>query len=846
MRRRELMEVGASMLAVSMTARQRRSPASQSQTGTAIEQLVSDTYDQLGLTTGLSPSGDVVVYGFDDGNVMIHDDDHDGEVIPLSVDRYVSHLLVREPQTAIVAWMDADLFGPLDLEVGDGPLVEHRGLWAIDATTDGERIASVSHPADTVGSVGVADGQGSVMWSSPLEEATGYAVAITENGEYVAVGAAHYWEDGVDPAGRPGIRLYDDTGTELWHHDHDEDVLSIGISTAHEVVAAGTDDGQTIVLNLEGDLLWESDEYGGWIALSGNGETILLSETDGTLVALESTTGDERWIADVDMWVGEDLSVSDDGARCLLADRGEGEFTLVDEGETVWTESHDVGPGRGTLAGDGSMWSTIVTDLEDETSLLEAYRDPEAVSESEPTSGNASTDEDDDESSGTDGPVSLELVDYYILGNDPDEEYITLRNTGDETLEMAGWILRDREDGGRVNVNLSPFVFPSGFTLEPGVEVTIVSGQGEPTGDSLYWGQDNQHIWNEDGDVVIVQKASEEEVFRADITANPENNENGNDSPVSLALVDYYIDGGDPQEEHITIRNTGNAALDLTGWRIEDAHGVPASNISPFEFPPGFTLDPGADVTFVTGQGNNTADTLYWGYGRQVWNEDGDTVYVYDGEENLHLEEQIASDDSTNGEPSNGELTVTIDHTNDPVEAGEHLQVVANVANTDTSDSSDTVELVVGGEVVDSQSVTVSGETTQRVEMGYTTHPVEQDVSFEVTVRTSDDSASTTVSVFTTTDDGDGEPDSADDNTDSDDETDDPGEQDDGDTDEPEDTDQPAESDDPDDSDDTEEESESPDDSDDSNGESDPDSAEGEDSPAGSDNGDETEDNSSE
>ncbi|MFP8958377.1 lamin tail domain-containing protein [Natrialbaceae archaeon A-CW3] len=828
-----------------MTARQRRSPASQLQTGTAIEQLVSNTYDQPGLTTGLSPSGDVVVYGFDDGNVMVYNDERDGDVLPLGVDRYVSHLLIREPQTAIVAWMDADLFGPLDLEAGDGPLVEHQGLWAIDATVDGEHIASVSHPADTVGSVGVADGQGTVMWSSTLEEATGYAVAITENGEYVAVGAAHYWEDGVDPTGRPGIQLYDDTGTELWRHDHDEDVLSIGISTTHGVVAAGTDDGRTIVLDLEGDLLWESDEFGGWIKLSGDGETILSSETDGTLVALESTTGEERWSADVDMWVGEDLSVSDDGSRCLLADRGEGEFSLVDEGETIWTESHDVGPGRGTLSGDGSTWSTIVTDLEDETSLLDAYRDQDVVSESESATGNEPIDEED-ESSGTDGPVSLELVDYYILGNDPDEEYITLRNNGDETLEMAGWILRDREDGGRVNVNLSPYVFPSGFTLDPDGEVTIVSGQGEPTGDTLYWGQDNQHIWNEDGDVVIVQNAAEEEVYRADIAANDENNENGNDAPVSLALVDYYIDGGDPQEENITIRNTGDAALDLTGWSIEDAHGVPANNISPFEFPPAFTLNADADVTLVTGQGSNTTDTLYWGYQRQVWNEDGDTVYVYDGDENLHLEEPIASDDPTNGESSNGELTVTIDHTNEPVEAGEHLQVVATLANTATADRSDTVDLVVGGEVVDSQSVTVTGEETQPVELGYTTYSVEQDVSFEITVRTSDDSTSTTVSVFATTDDGDGEPDPADDDTVPDDEPDDPGEQDDGDTDGPEGTDEPAESNDTDDSDNTEEGPDSPDDSDGSNGESDPDPAEGEESPADPGNGDETEENSSE
>ncbi|UTF54817.1 lamin tail domain-containing protein [Natronosalvus rutilus] len=646
-------------MAASVTARggSHRSPASQAKA--AIDQPVSDTYDQPGLTTGLAASGDIVVYGFDDGNVLVYDAERDGEVLSLGVDRAVSHLLVREPQTAIVAWMDADRFSPLDLDAGAGPLIKHRGLWDIDATADGDLIASVSYPADAAGSVGVTDGQGSVLWSAPLKDAAGSAVALADEGEYVAVGAAHHWDDGTEPTGQPGIRLYDDTGTELWHHDHDEDVLSVGISTAHEVVTAGTDDGRTIVLDLEGNLLWESEEYSGWIALSGDGETILSSEPDGTLVALESTTGEERWSTDVDMWAGEDLSVSDDGHRSLVVDRGEGEFVLVEEGETIWTESHDVGPGRGALAGDGSAWSTIVTDLEAETSLVQMYRDPEAVRETEPTRGDDAASEgdgatDEDSSDGEDDPSdedestdeaddptgrassSLALVEYDILGNDPDEEYITLRNTGDESLEMTGWTLRDREDGGRVGVNLRRFDFPSGFTLEPGADVTIVSGQGEDTDETLYWGEKRQQVWNEDGDLVIVQNAAGEVVLEAPITAN-DNDE-----------------------------NTGSAS---------------------------------------------------------------------------------------------GDLTVVIDQTNAPVEGGEHLQVVATLTNEATAERTDTIELVVGGEVVDSQSVTVAGEATHPVELGYTTYPVDQDVSFEVTVRTSDDSASTTVSVTAAsgaTDDDDG------------------------------------------------------------------------------------------
>ncbi|MFP8890738.1 lamin tail domain-containing protein [Natrialbaceae archaeon A-CW2] len=723
MRRRQLMEAGASLLAVGVTARGRHAVASQD----GVEQIVEDTYDEPGLTTGVSTLGDIVVYGFDDGNVMVYDDERDGQLIPLIVDRSISHLLVREPETVIVAWMDADVFGPLDLETGDGPLIEHPGLWDIDATSDGTAMASVTYPHDTVGSVGVADDEGTVLWSSVLEDAVGYAVAIAE--EYVAVATAHYWEEGTEPTGQPGVRLFDDSGAELWRYDYDEDVLSVDISLEHEIVVAGTDDGRTIVLDLEGNPIWETDDYGGWVELSGDGETIVTSGADGTLSALESMTGEVRWETDIGMWAAADLSVSDDGTRVFVANRPDSEFAVIDDGETIWTESHEVGPGLGELATDGSAWSTIVTDLEAERSLLAAYRDPEATTEA--TNGDAATEDPE-----TETPVSLELVDYSLLGDDPQEEYITLRNTGEQPL-------------------------------------------------------------------------------------------------------------------------------DLTGWRIEDEHGIPASNISPFDFPSGFTLEPDADVTIVTGQGTNTADTLYWGYQRQVWNEEGDTVFVFDSAGTLQLEASIAAatengseaengnenDEANNGSPD-GELTVVIDQTNAPVEAGEQLLVVANLANNATTEQTDTLELVVGGEVVDSQSVTVAGEATQLFELGYTTYPVEQDVSFEVTVRTSDDSAATTVSVFATDDNGDDELEPEDEDSDSNDEPDEPGDQDEGDTEDPsdsngqddsDDTEEPTDPNESDEQEDTEEPSDSADDSNDPDEESDPGPEGGEESSADAGNGNETE-----
>ena len=96
------------------------------------------------------------------------------------------------------------------------------------------------------------------------------------------------------------------------------------------------------------------------------------------------------------------------------------------------------------------------------------------------------------------------------------------------------------------------------------------------------------------------------------------------------------------------------------------------------------------------------------------------------------------------------ELDVSIVGTNDPVDAGDPLRVTADVQNTAPASASGTVELLVGSdqERVDAESVSVPGDATSRVSLGYETYPVSQDVSFPVTATTGDDSDTRTVRVW--------------------------------------------------------------------------------------------------
>jgi micrococcal nuclease len=104
-----------------------------------------------------------------------------------------------------------------------------------------------------------------------------------------------------------------------------------------------------------------------------------------------------------------------------------------------------------------------------------------------------------------------------------------------------------------------------------------------------------------------------------------------------LAVVEVHADAeGDDHEnlddEYVVLENTGEAVLELSGWRVEDEAG------HTYRFPDGFTLAPGERVALHTGSGEDTTTELYWGSDSAVWNNGGDTVRVYDRDDRLVVE----------------------------------------------------------------------------------------------------------------------------------------------------------------------------------------------------------------
>ena len=91
-------------------------------------------------------------------------------------------------------------------------------------------------------------------------------------------------------------------------------------------------------------------------------------------------------------------------------------------------------------------------------------------------------------------------------------------------------------------------------------------------------------------------------------------------------------DDNNKEEEWVCFRNQGDAPADMSAWTVRDEYG------HSYTFP-AFVLSPGDIVRVVTGCGSANSDLLYWCFDKSaVWNNDGDTVQLYDANATLVAE----------------------------------------------------------------------------------------------------------------------------------------------------------------------------------------------------------------
>ena len=101
-----------------------------------------------------------------------------------------------------------------------------------------------------------------------------------------------------------------------------------------------------------------------------------------------------------------------------------------------------------------------------------------------------------------------------------------------------------------------------------------------------------------------------------------------------LACSQYNAPGNDnfnKEGEWLCFRNRGGSVASMTDWLLHDQATAEGRADFRFYFPQ-FWLPPGGMVRVHTGCGADGATDLWWCWGGStaIWNNEGDTVYLYD------------------------------------------------------------------------------------------------------------------------------------------------------------------------------------------------------------------------
>lgn len=101
------------------------------------------------------------------------------------------------------------------------------------------------------------------------------------------------------------------------------------------------------------------------------------------------------------------------------------------------------------------------------------------------------------------------------------------------------------------------------------------------------------------------------------------------DLKISEIQPDHNYDGEDDlNNEWVKITNYSSTQVDMTGFSLLDL----ANHRYEFPF---FTLKGSSSVVVHTGFGIDTDSDLYWNSNRAIWNNNGDTIFLYDNLGNL-------------------------------------------------------------------------------------------------------------------------------------------------------------------------------------------------------------------
>ncbi|WP_408959103.1 hypothetical protein [Natrinema sp. 74] len=299
--------------------------------------------------------------------------------------------------------------------------------------------------------------------------------------------------------------------------------------------------------------------------------------------------------------------------------------------------------------------------------------------------------------------------------------------------------------------------FPNAeLAVQPGTSVLFEAGavdpdasqttawwvDGESVGEStaapwqsVYYAERNAHYWQYTADTegtheITAGVETEDGTYRADwtVTVTPDGRASPTIEGARPARGSLPVDSEGATDLEIDVADPDGAVDRVVWWvgQVDRILGV--SEVSGATDTASLTVEGGLPQTcpviawVISADGTFTAETL-WTVGGAERGTGGDTG-----------------------------VTVSIAETNDPVDAGDRLEVTAALENASDQAVTRTVDLIVGHEptLVDTREVTVDGGGSKTVPLTFETAVVATEQSFPVRVEAAGRTAERTVTVYGT------------------------------------------------------------------------------------------------
>jgi hypothetical protein len=208
-------------------------------------------------------------------------------------------------------------------------------------------------------------------------------------------------------------------------------------------------------------------------------------------------------------------------------------------------------------------------------------------------------------------PIPKVVITGFHPSDNPQDDYVTLRNNTAGSLDLTGWYLKAENQSGRYD-------FPSGFMLSASASVNVRSGVGTDSATNLFIGLPFS-LWTVPNNCVYVRDADGNLQDKQCVGEEPSPTE----TPTSSVYISGFNPSSIPEDDYLTIFNSASEAFNLTGWWMKAE-----SESGRYDFPANFILNAGSSVNVRSGSGTNTTTNLYIGLPYSLWTISNNCAYL--------------------------------------------------------------------------------------------------------------------------------------------------------------------------------------------------------------------------